>query len=35
MCFNKIRYNVENTNIQVYFDENLPLTKPGLFRSSK
>ena len=27
MYFNKIRYSVENTDIQVYFEENLQLTR--------
>lgn len=35
MYFNKIRYSVENTDIQVHFEENLQLTESGLFRFSK
>lgn len=35
MGFTKINYIVENTEIQVYFEENLQLTEPGLFEFSK
>lgn len=35
MDFNEISYVVGNIEVQVYFEENLQLTEPSLFRFNK